>query len=170
MVSSLLASLLSATLLISDASMRFIQCKTKTFGIFKMSTVINGNNIAHPCDIWSVLKKIKELEAEDFKKLLSLRKSYMQAEGQDKEEHMRRTGAVMLTLYLLKTGKIRKERKQIKQAIDFFTRHKASEGNLSHMFYVKASFAGDEDMASLSVLKSHFARSTCSETRGISTL
>ena len=57
---------------------------------------------------------------------------------------MRRTGAVMLTMHLLKTNKIKKERKQIKAAIDFFTRHKKAEGNIAHQFYVKALF-GDND-------------------------
>jgi hypothetical protein len=111
-----------------------------------MSTVINENIVKHPCDIWTVLKKIKELPEEEFKKLMSLRKEYMKAEGQEKEEYMRRTGAVMLTMHLLKTNQIRMERRQIRDAIDFFTRHKSAEGNVSHIFYVKASF-GDEVIA-----------------------
>jgi hypothetical protein len=122
-----------------DCTMRFIQCTAKTHGMFKMSTTINGNIIQHPCDIWTVLKRIKDLPEDDFCKLLSLRREYMKNEGQEKEEHMRRTGAVMLTMHLLKTGKINKERKQIRDAIDFFTRHKKAEGNISHTFYVKAA-------------------------------
>ncbi len=50
-----------------------------------MSTVINENIVKHPCDIWTVLKKIKQLP-EEFKKLTSLCKEYMKAEGQEKEE------------------------------------------------------------------------------------
>jgi hypothetical protein len=33
--------------------------------------------------------------------------------------------------------------RQIRDAIDFFTRHKTSDGNASHTYYVKASFGDD---------------------------
>ena len=51
----------------------------------------------------------------------------------------------MLTLHLLKTGKIKKERQQIKDAIDFFCRHKKGTGNISSHFYVKALFDSNAD-------------------------
>jgi hypothetical protein len=37
-----------------------------------------------------------------------------------------RIGSVMLIMHLLKTNQIRKELKQIKDAIDFFTGHKTA--------------------------------------------
>ena len=129
----------------SGFTKKFIKTTMKSVGMFEMSTRINDNIIQHPCDIWSILKKLQALPKDDLARLVSLRTEYQKRNGQEKEEYMRRTGAVMLTLHLLKTGKIKKERQQIKDAIDFFCRHKKGTGNISSHFYVKALFDSNAD-------------------------
>jgi hypothetical protein len=117
---------------------------TKKFGGVRHAAELrldNGEKLSYLFDPAKVFPVLKEMPRATKIRLAESARDYAVSQG-TRLERARHTGAIMLALYHVRRGRVSINHKELKVAVDFYTRHSTSDCWNSYRYYVRGVLGG----------------------------